>query len=118
MRSYCGDGNDWSGQEDLSISSATGQPVEAKAGLFFLWENFRSPDNLYYGGQAGAWYFQPTTPAAATFAHYAMDWSQMNGNGQVDTKSIAPYLQSVWHATPQIDVTAGLRYFRDLEVRP
>lgn len=110
LRSYCGDGNSWNGQEDLSISSATGQPVETKAGVFFLWENFRSPDNLYYGGQAGAWYFQPKTPADATFAHYAMDWTQMNGNGQVDTKSIAPYLQSVWHATPQIDVTAGLRY--------
>jgi iron complex outermembrane receptor protein len=97
-------------QEQLSVETPKGQPIEAKVGLLFLWEDFRSWNYLWYGGQAGDWFASSTDPAELQFLRTAVNWSGNDSYYSVSTKSIAPHGQAVWHVTPDLDLTFGIRY--------
>ncbi|PWB79665.1 MAG: hypothetical protein C3F11_20200, partial [Methylocystaceae bacterium] len=97
-------------QQQLTLETPKGQPIEGKAGLFFLWEDFHSWNYLWYGGQAGDWFAGSTNPTELQFMRAALDWSGNDSYYAVSTKSVAPYGQAVWHATPELDLTFGIRY--------
>lgn len=97
-------------QQEVKISTPLGGPVEATAGAFFYWEQFRLRGLRAYGSQAGVWFGNPTTPAATLVAETALDWLTRNTYTNPETNSIAPFSHAVWHVTPELDVSAGLRY--------
>lgn len=97
-------------QEEFKISTPKGEPVEATAGLFFFWEQFRTWGLSSYGSQGGIWYGNPTTPAATALANTALNYLSRISYTNPTSTNVAPYAQAVWHATPEIDLTAGVRY--------
>jgi iron complex outermembrane receptor protein len=97
-------------QEELKVTTPTGEPVEATAGLFYYWESFRTWGLSSYGNQAGVWFGNPTTPDATLIANRALNGLGRDSYANPETHSIAPFAQAVWHVTPDVDVTAGVRY--------
>ncbi|WP_245257471.1 TonB-dependent receptor [Methylocapsa acidiphila] len=98
-------------QEELKISTPKGQPVEATGGVFYLYEALYDWGLTTYGSAAGAYYASPTlwaTNPALANATYNYLGRQSYDNPK--TNEIAPYIQDVWHAAPNFDVTTGLRY--------
>ncbi|MBG0808284.1 TonB-dependent receptor [Methylosinus sp. H3A] len=94
-------------QHDTKISSQAGEPVEVAGGLFFYWEDFLSWGLSSYGTKAGAW-FQPTQPLAV--ANAALSGAGRDTYVHVTSTQIAPYVQGTWHAAPEIDINAGVRF--------
>lgn len=92
---------------EVKLSTPAGQPVEGTAGLFYLHEN------LYNHGLT-------TTSNLAALFYYGDGYSSavdrgVNNAGQQSYSNprvdeIAPYARGTWHVTPDLDVTAGLRY--------
>lgn len=104
--------NERSVEEDLKISTPKGQPVEATAGVFYFYEQLYDWGLTSYGSQAGGYYASPAlwgidggALANATYNNLAR---QTYDNPT--TNEIAPYIQDVWHAAPNFDITTGLRY--------
>lgn len=100
--------NEKSVTEDLKISSPKGEKVETTAGLFYLYEQLYDWGLTTYGNTAGAYYGAPANGAALNNAIYTNLGRQSYDNPA--TNEIAPYIQSVWHATPELDITGGARY--------
>lgn len=95
-------------QEELKIATPKGQAAEATAGLFYYYEGLRTWGNRQYGTQAGSWFGNPAFLGQ-------VDDLALNGLTTMSfahnfTNQIAPFIQSVWHATPELDITTGLRY--------
>jgi iron complex outermembrane receptor protein len=97
-------------QHEMKIATPVGEPIEATAGLFYYWESFRTWTLSSFGNQAGVWFGNPTTPEATAIANVALNGLGRDGYSNPETHSIAPYGQAVWHATPEVDITAGFRY--------
>lgn len=94
-------------QHDSKVSTHIGDSLEAAGGLFFYWEDFLTWGLSSYGTQAGPW-FQPTQPLVVSNA--ALSGAGRDTYAHVTSTQIAPYAQGTWHATPHIDVTAGVRF--------
>lgn len=94
--------------QDFKLSTPKGLPVEASAGVFYLWEQLYDWGLTTYGANAGAFYGAPTNSAALNNAIY--DYLGRQSYDNPETQEIAPYSQAVWHATPELDLTGGARY--------
>lgn len=97
-------------QEELKISTPPGEAIEATAGLFYYREQFRLWYSLGYGSQAGVWFGNPTTVEQTLVDKTALDWLNRNSYANVQTNSIAAFSHATWHVTPNLDISAGLRY--------
>lgn len=97
-------------QQELKISLPEGEELEGVAGTFFYWEQLRLWGLRSYGSQAGAWFGNPTSAAAALVADAALNWLTRNSYSNPETLSLAPFSHLVWHAAPDVDVAAGVRY--------
>lgn len=97
-------------QQELKIALPEGGAVEGLAGVFFYWEQLRLWGLRSYGGQAGAWFGNPASPAAALVADRALNWLTRDAYSNPETYSFAPFSHLVWHVAPDLDVTAGVRY--------
>jgi iron complex outermembrane receptor protein len=95
-------------QQQFSVATPTGEKVEANTGVFYYYESFRSWGNSMYGQQAGSWYGNPSY--LGTVDNFALNGLARNSYVNNFTNSIAPFGQAVWHATSELDFTAGLRY--------
>lgn len=95
-------------QQEFRITTPAGQPVEASAGVFYLYEQLYGWGLTDYRDQAGAWF----APNAASVPLYniALNYLGQQTYDNPRTQSIAPFAQSVWHATPELDIVTGLRY--------
>ncbi len=98
-------------QQEFRITTPTGQPVEASAGVFYLFEQLYGWGLTDYRDQAGAW-FAPNnaTPAQVAQSNIALNYLGQQTYDNPRVNSIAPFAQSVWHATPELDIVTGLRY--------
>jgi iron complex outermembrane receptor protein len=95
-------------EQQVSISTPKGGAVEATAGLFYFWDLLIDRAKTNYGPLAGGFFGNPNnTP---TINNIAMNYFMYSAYDNPTTNEIAPFIQSVWHATPDFDVTAGLRY--------
>jgi iron complex outermembrane receptor protein len=94
--------------QDFKLSTPKGEKVEASGGVWFLWEQLYDWGLTTYGPQAGAFYGSPSNSVALNNAIYNYLGRQTYDNPE--TLNIAPYIQAVWHATPDLDITGGGRY--------
>jgi iron complex outermembrane receptor protein len=104
--------NERSVEEDLKISTPKGQPIEATAGVFYLYEHLYDWGLTSYGPQAGAFYSSASLWAVngGALANATYNYLARQTYDNPTTNEIAPYIQDVWHAAPNFDVTTGLRY--------
>jgi len=94
--------------EDLKFSTPKGAPVEVTGGTFFLWDSLidhgrSSPSGPLAGAFTG-------TNASALVNNVALNYLAQSAYDNPSTTEIAPYIQGVWHATSDLDLTAGTRY--------
>jgi iron complex outermembrane receptor protein len=96
--------------QNIKISSPKGLPVEGSAGLFFLHENLFNHGLTTYGPKAGNWFATSSAPATLLVYNRALNYLGNQFYDNPETNQIAPFAQGVWHATPNLDIDAGLRY--------
>jgi iron complex outermembrane receptor protein len=104
--------------QDIKISSPKGSPVEVTAGTFFLWDlliDHARTGNGANGPLAGAFNGSTSitgfTPAQVTaINNAALNYLAQTAYDNPTTTEIAPYIQDVWHATSNLDITTGVRY--------
>lgn len=97
-----------SATEDLKLSTPKGEKVEASVGVFYLFEQLNDWGLTSYGDNAGAFYGAPANGAALNNAIYNNLARQSYDNPE--TQQVGPYAQAVYHATPALDITGGIRY--------
>ncbi len=95
-------------QQEFRITTPPDQPVEASAGVFYLFEQLYGWGLTDYRDQAGAW-FAPNAASVPLF-NVALNYLGQQTYDNPRVHSIAPFAQSVWHATPELDIVTGLRY--------
>jgi iron complex outermembrane receptor protein len=93
--------------EDLKISTPKNEKIEASAGVFYFYE--KVPDWIIrdYSSATGAYY---GTNSNAALNNAALNYLVENAYDNPKTQEVAPYIQSVWHATPDLDITGSVRY--------
>ncbi|HYP57491.1 MAG TPA: TonB-dependent receptor [Beijerinckia sp.] len=95
-------------EQQISVSSPKGGPVETTAGLFYFWDLLINRGKTANGPLAGLFSGSPSTPALIN--NVALNYLMYSAYDNPTTNEIAPFIQSVWHATPDFDITSGLRY--------
>jgi iron complex outermembrane receptor protein len=101
-----GPNHDKSFTEDLRISTPKG-PIEANTGLFYLYDQEYGWGGTFYGPATGSWY---GTNASAALNNAALNYLGVRTFDNPSIDEVAPYLNGIWHATPELDITAGARY--------
>ena len=94
--------------QELRIASEGTRRVDYVAGLYYLWQAIDAEALNAYGNDAAAWFVAPNvdqTAAAAALNNYTIV-----GRSRPVTKSYAAFGQTIWHITPTLDLTTGLRY--------
>ena len=97
-----------SAEQDLKISTPKGQTFESTAGVFYFFETYRKWSLTEYGSAGGTWFGNPTYASAVNNA--AFNYAARQAYDNPLTNSVAPYIQNIWHATSNFDVTTGVRY--------
>ncbi len=93
--------------QEFRIQSPTSDVFEYSAGLYYFWEDDKGSGQQIYGNDAPVWLVHTSTD---------QDWNYALQNVGIFSKSdprinsYAAYGQAVWHVTPNIDLTGGVRY--------
>ncbi len=91
--------------EEVRLASPTGQAIEYQVGAYFLHSKVHSnARNIFYGSATKFLTGSPALPGAV------LDGVEYDQDGRALTDSYAGFAQATWHATPQFDLTAGIRY--------
>ena len=94
--------------QELRLASEGKRTIDYVAGLYYLWQDIDAEAVNIYGTRAANWFLAPTTDpvvGAAALNNYAY----VSESSPV-TRSYAAFAQGIWHITPQLDLTGGLRY--------
>lgn len=91
--------------EEIRLASALGSAFDYQVGVYALAENLDSNYRYIFGQNAAAYFDNSATANPAQFNNLEYD---QYGRGK--TKSLAPFGQGTWHATKDLNVTAGLRF--------
>ena len=94
--------------QELRIASEGPRKIDYVAGLYYLWQSIDAEAVNAYGRQAAAWFVAPTVDQTAAAA--ALNGYTIIGLSKPVTNSYAAFGQAIWHITPTIDFTGGLRY--------
>lgn len=94
--------------QELRIASAGENRVDYVAGLYYLYQSIRAEAVNLYGSQAAAWFLPPSTNPAVGAA--ALNGYNVVSHSRPVTNSYAAFAQTIWHITPTVDLTTGLRY--------
>jgi iron complex outermembrane receptor protein len=102
--------------QELRLTSATGHVVDYTGGLYFFWQQDNDFQLNLYGADASVWLTTPNTPTASPAS--ALPAAALNGLGAFShvvpaTYSYAGYGQATWHVSPDVRLTAGLRYTQE-----
>jgi iron complex outermembrane receptor protein len=95
-------------EQEIKVSTPKGGAVEATGGVFYLYEQLYDWGLTTYGPAAGAWYGSASKPLWLN--NVALNYLGVKSYDNPTSNIIAPFVHAVWHATPEFDVTAGLRY--------
>lgn len=95
-------------QQQFKVDTPKGQKFEATAGVFYYYEAFHTWGNSAYGNEAGSWYGNPTYLGSVD--NLALNNLSRSAYANDYNNNIAPFAQGVWHTTPQLDFTGGIRY--------
>jgi iron complex outermembrane receptor protein len=94
-------------EEDLKISTPKGGPLDISGGTFLFWDLLVDRGKTAYGPNAGTYY---GSNASALVNNTALNYLMLQAYDNPSTKEVAPYIQSIWHATSDFDITTGVRY--------
>ena len=94
--------------QELRIASEGTRSVDYVAGLYYLWQSIDAESVNAYGQDAASWFVAPSVNAAAAAA--ALNGYTIISHSKPVTNSYAAFGQAIWHITPTIDLTGGLRY--------
>lgn len=94
--------------QELRVASEGKRRIDYVAGLYFLWQDIKAEATNIDGTQAAAWFLAPNTDPAVGAA--ALNGYAYFSHSEPITHSYAAFAQTIWHVTPQLDLTGGLRY--------
>jgi iron complex outermembrane receptor protein len=94
--------------QELRIASEGTRKVDYVAGLYYLWQSIDAESINAYGADAASWFLAPSVNPAVGAA--ALNGYTILGRSKPVTNSYAAFGQAIWHLTPTIDLTGGLRY--------
>ncbi|AOR75733.1 TonB-dependent receptor [Novosphingobium resinovorum] len=94
--------------QELRIASEGTRKVDYVAGLYYLWQAIDAEALNAYGSDAAAWFVAPSVDRTAAAA--ALNGYTILGHSRPVTNSYAAFGQTIWHVTPTLDLTTGLRY--------
>ena len=95
--------------QELRVASRGDRKVDYVAGGYFFWQDIKAEAINTYGSQAANWFISPAA-ATAQVAAAALNNYNIVSHSEPKTVSGAVFAESVWHATPKLDATLGLRY--------
>ena len=95
--------------QEFRLESPRGQRVEYTTGLFYFWEQVEDDTRYWYGNQAGAYINNPKTAAQLNTTNVALTNLNIISQAIPITNSVAGYGNATFHATPKLDLIAGLR---------
>lgn len=95
--------------QEVRIASSGERRLDYVAGAYFFWQDIKAAALNAYGPDAANWFI---SPAAATpqVAAAALNNYVIASRSEPKTVSYAAFAEGVFHATPKLDVTLGLRY--------
>jgi len=95
--------------QELRIASTGERRLDYVAGGYVFVQRIKAAAINAYGPQAAAWFVSPAaaSPAAAAAA---LNNYTFSSRSSPKTVSAAAFAQGVFHVTPKLDVTAGVRY--------
>ncbi|EPR11793.1 TonB-denpendent receptor [Sphingobium indicum IP26] len=94
--------------QELRIASEGERKVDYIAGLYYLWQSIKAEALNAYGADAAPWFLAPTVDPAVGAT--ALNNYTVLSHSKPVTNSYAAFGQTIWHVTPTIDLTTGLRY--------
>ncbi|GLT01297.1 TonB-dependent receptor [Sphingobium jiangsuense] len=94
--------------QELRIASEGTRAVDYVAGLYYLWQKIDAEALNAYGSRAADWFLAPSTDPVTGAA--ALNGYTIVGRSKPVTNSYAAFAQAIWHITPTLDLTTGLRY--------
>jgi len=92
--------------QELRVASPTSDVFEYSAGLYYFWEDDHGFGAQFYGKDAPIWVLGADTPTN----QYALNGVGIVSESDPRINSFAAYGQAVWHVTPDLDLTGGVRY--------
>lgn len=94
--------------QELRLASEGSRTVDYVGGLYYLWQSIRAEALNAYGTDAAAWFLAPSVDPVVGAA--ALNGYTITGRSKPVTDSYAAFAQTIWHITPSLDLTTGLRY--------
>ncbi|VWX53492.1 TonB-dependent receptor [Novosphingobium sp. 9U] len=94
--------------QELRIASEGPRKIDYVAGLYYLWQSIDAEAVNAYGSRAASWFVAPNVDQTAAAA--ALNGYTIIGLSKPVTNSYAAFGQAIWHITPTVDFTGGLRY--------
>lgn len=94
--------------QELRIASEGERRIDYVAGVYYLWQEIKANAVNAYGTRAADRFLAPTVDrvvGAAALNNY----SYVSDSSPI-TNSYAAFTQGIWHITPMLDLTGGLRY--------
>ncbi len=94
--------------QELRIASSGDRRIDYVAGLYYFWQGIDAESINAYGRDGGRWFAAPAVDPVVASA--ALDEFLIRSTSRPVTRSYAAFAQGIWHITPAIDLTGGLRY--------
>lgn len=104
--------------QELRLASDGHNTIDYVAGLYYFWQIIRGYGQSAYGPDFAAWNLNPATntPARIALTNYALNGFEADSFSNPSTKSYAAFGQADWHITPELTLTAGLRFTHEDKV--
>jgi iron complex outermembrane receptor protein len=93
--------------QEFRVASAGENRIDYVAGLYLYREQIKAVGLTQYGSAASYFLLGPAVPALV------LDGVASNFVSKYNTDSLALFGQAVWHVTPVLNLTGGLRYTQD-----
>lgn len=93
--------------QELRIASTGNNAIDYVAGLYFFQEDLTNQTITEYGNLAVRSLVSPALPGLI------LSGVRQTAVGELQSRSYAAFGQATWHATPELSLTAGLRYTQD-----
>ena len=93
--------------QELRIASTGNNAIDYVAGLYFFQEDLTNQSVTEYGSLAVRSLVSPALPGLI------LTGVRQTAAGELQSKSYAAFGQGTWHVTPELSLTAGLRYTQD-----
>ncbi|WP_311269489.1 TonB-dependent receptor [Sphingobium sp. WCS2017Hpa-17] len=98
--------------QELRLASEGQRAIDYVAGLYYFYQRLPSDVITEYGSDAAAFILAPALFGNAGGAA-ALTGYTVTGRSTPQTHSYAAFGQATWHASPRLDVTAGLRFTQE-----